>query len=142
MNLLWLFLSFICRPLGRLSFCGRQLSLEHPLPGIFSSSSSLSWSENLKHFIVQFQTAQMYQWFEMEDSKSADAHGDHDGHAGGHTSYSYATDWIDHLVDSEQFYNSLGHHNPETWPVNSSVGCTTVIRPCRTVPSDYFCTSR
>ena len=64
----------------------------------------------------------MYQWFEIEDSKSPDADGDHDGHAGGHTSYSYATDWIDHLIDSEKFYNSLGHHNPETWPINSSVG--------------------
>ena len=47
---------------------------------------------------------------------------DHDDHAGGHASYSYATDWIDHSVDSELFHNSLGHHNPETWPINSSVG--------------------
>lgn len=66
-------------------------------------------------------TVQMYQWYEIEDSKSAAAPGDHDDHAGGHASYSYATDWIDHSVDSEQFYNSLGHHNPETWPMNSSI---------------------
>lgn len=69
------------------------------------------------HAVKLKRTVQMYQWFEIEDSKSNDAPGDHDGH----TSYSYTTDWIDHLIDSEQFYNSLGHHNPEAWPINSTI---------------------
>ena len=65
----------------------------------------------------------MYQWYEIEDRQdnSAGAHeGDHDGDVV--TTYSYDTDWFDHLIDSERFDSTLGHHNPEEWPMNSSVG--------------------
>ena len=59
---------------------------------------------------------QMYQWYETADQKEV-AEGEHDGH----TSYSYAKDWFDQRIDSERFQNTMGHHNPESWPYNSSV---------------------
>lgn len=68
------------------------------------------------------QVVQMYQWYEIEDRKDAthgSIEGDHDGHV--ETTYSYDTDWFDHRIDSESFNNPLGHHNPEYWPINSTV---------------------
>jgi len=65
---------------------------------------------------------QMYQWYEIEDRRDspAGAHGgDHDAHV--ETTYSYDKDWFDIRIDSETFDNSLGHHNPESWPYNASV---------------------
>ena len=64
----------------------------------------------------------MYQWFETEDKKETPAgvtDGDHDGHVD--TSYSYDVGWFDSRIDSESFNNPLGHHNPEYWPINSTV---------------------
>lgn len=65
---------------------------------------------------------QVYQWQESEDSVSTNRDsGDHDAHV--EKSYSYATDWVDHHIDSSNFANTLGHHNPhlDSWPANSSL---------------------
>ena len=65
---------------------------------------------------------QMYQWYETADTadKPGAVHeGDHDSHT--ETTYSYARDWFDKRIDSEAFHNTMGHHNPESWPVNSSL---------------------
>jgi len=67
---------------------------------------------------------QVYQWYETEDSpahRSSMDTGDHDGHV--EKSYSYDTDWFDHHIDSSNFANTLGHHNPhlDSWPANSSL---------------------
>jgi len=62
---------------------------------------------------------QMYQWYETEDQK--DQKLDLHGHDHIESTYSYARDWFDHPIDSESFHNSLGHHNPESWPFNSSI---------------------
>ena len=86
---------------------------------------------------------QMYQWYEIEDRRDSPAGvhgGDHDGNnlyniyilnsiiqsffyylAHVETTYSYDKDWFDIRIDSETFDNSLGHHNPESWPYNASV---------------------
>ena len=49
----------------------------------------------------------MYQWQESEDSVSTNRDsGDHDAHV--EKSYSYATDWVDHHIDSSNFANTLG----------------------------------
>merc|ERR1719192_2729352 len=64
----------------------------------------------------------VYQWQESEDSVSTSRDsGDHDAHV--EKSYSYATDWVDHHIDSSNFANTLGHHNPhlDSWPANSSL---------------------
>ena len=60
----------------------------------------------------------MYQWFESEDRRDS-GNADHDGHMD--LSYSYDTGWFDRLIDSESFNNPMGHHNPEFWPINSTV---------------------
>merc|ERR1719334_2900151 len=66
---------------------------------------------------------QVYQWYETEDQRSqnpetasSDPH-DHE------KTYSYDTDWFDHHIDSSNFANTLGHHNPHLsdWPANSSL---------------------
>jgi hypothetical protein len=75
----------------------------------------------LNFFKFDDQVVQMYQWYEMQDNMSPDGPGEHDGHAGGHNTYSYDADWFDHRIQSESFENSMGHHNPEEWPYNSSV---------------------
>ena len=52
-------------------------------------------------------TTQVYQWQESEDSVSTNRDsGDHDAHV--EKSYSYATDWVDHHIDSSNFANTLG----------------------------------
>ena len=52
-------------------------------------------------------TTQVYQWQESEDSVSTNRDsGDHDAHV--EKSYSYATDWGDHHIDSSNFANTLG----------------------------------
>ena len=61
---------------------------------------------------------QMYQWYETADHKDT-PEGEHDAHV--ETTYSYAKEWFDSRIDSEAFYNPMGHHNPETWPHNSSL---------------------
>jgi len=61
---------------------------------------------------------QMYQWYETADHKDT-PEGEHDAHV--ETTYSYAKEWFDSRIDSEAFYNPLGHHNPENWPHNSSL---------------------
>lgn len=72
-------------------------------------------------------TAQMYQWYEMEDDRKEVAHeGDHDAHV--EATYSYARDWFDRKIDSESFHNTMGHHNPEQWPVNSSLSQNPSVR--------------
>jgi len=72
-------------------------------------------------------TAQMYQWFETEDAKQEVVHeGDHDGHI--EATYSYDRDWFDRRIDSESFHNTMGHHNPEYWPVNSSLSVSHAVK--------------
>ena len=81
----------------------------------------------------------MYQWFETEDQKSAEANEISDNHNHEKT-YSYDTDWYsfkfcsqvlifsdfvcryEYHIDSSNFANTLGHHNPhlDEWPLNSS----------------------
>jgi len=65
---------------------------------------------------------QMYQWYETEDRRDQNEHNpeEHDFHAEPAT-YSYARDWFDEPINSNAFQNTLGHHNPETWPFNSSM---------------------
>merc|ERR1719394_1722468 len=62
---------------------------------------------------------QVYQWRETEDTVS------HQKDDANHVerSYSYDTDWFDHHIDSSNFANTLGHHNPHLsdWPANSSL---------------------
>jgi len=64
---------------------------------------------------------QVYQWFETEDQKSAEANEISDNHNHEKT-YSYDTDWYEYHIDSSNFANTLGHHNPhlDEWPLNSS----------------------
>ena len=62
---------------------------------------------------------QMYQWYETEDRKDPPANDEHEVHV--ETTYSYAKDWFDNRIRSESFQNTLGHHNPESWPYNSSM---------------------
>jgi len=65
---------------------------------------------------------QVYQWYEIEDERKQNTEvGDHDTHV--EKSYSYDTDWFDHHIDSSNFANTLGHHNPhlDSWPANSSL---------------------
>ena len=52
--------------------------------------------------------------------------GDHDAHV--EATYSYARDWFDRKIDSESFHNTMGHHNPEQWPVNSSLSQNPSVR--------------
>jgi len=66
---------------------------------------------------------QVYQWYEIEDRVSSDRDsGDLDS-AHVEKSYSYDTDWFDKHIDSSNFANTLGHHNPhlDAWPANSSL---------------------
>jgi len=62
---------------------------------------------------------QVYQWRETEDTVS------HQKDDANHVerSYSYDTDWFDYHIDSSNFANTLGHHNPhlDSWPANSSL---------------------
>ena len=60
-----------------------------------------------------------YEHEDRKDMQGGIQDADHDGHV--ETTYSYNTDWFDRLIDSESFDSSMGHHNPEHWPFNSSV---------------------
>lgn len=72
-------------------------------------------------------TAQMFQWYETEDARQEVIHeGDHDAHV--EATYSYATDWFDRRINSEMFHNTMGHHNPEYWPVNSSLSVSPRVK--------------
>ena len=82
--------------------------------------------------ISESQVVQMYQWFESEDRRDS-GNADHDGHMD--LSYSYDTGWFDRLIDSESFNSPMGHHNPETWPINSTVS----RRLCFMIRSMTFC---
>jgi len=62
---------------------------------------------------------QMYQWYETEDHKENHDPAQHDMHV--ESTYSYARDWFDYHIDSDTFHYSMGHHNPESWPFNSSM---------------------
>ena len=65
---------------------------------------------------------QMYQWYETADQKPENSNqhqGEHDTHV--ETTYSYAMEWFDSQIDSNAFQNPMGHHNPESWPHNSSM---------------------
>lgn len=64
---------------------------------------------------------QMYQWYETEDPQNNMEAADHDSHR--ERSYSYSTDWFEYHIDSDSFYNTLGHHNPheDKWPANSTI---------------------
>jgi hypothetical protein len=64
----------------------------------------------------------VFQWYETEDQVhiiGGATEGDHDSHIT--TTYSYDTGWFDHRIDSEAFNNPMGHHNPDEWPLNSTV---------------------
>lgn len=66
---------------------------------------------------------QVYQWHETEDQKRQTVEGaDSDPHDHEKT-YSYDTDWYDYHIDSSNFANTLGHHNPHLsdWPANSTL---------------------
>eukprot|EP00095_Tigriopus_kingsejongensis_P005652 maker-scaffold209_size256900-snap-gene-0.16 protein:Tk05652 transcript:maker-scaffold209_size256900-snap-gene-0.16-mRNA-1 annotation:"transmembrane protein 43" len=65
---------------------------------------------------------QMFQWYEIEDHQESTM-GTHDDDHDSHviTTYSYSTDWFDYLINSDSFDSSMGHHNPEDWPLNSSI---------------------
>jgi len=72
---------------------------------------------------------QVYQWYETEDERRSNIEtGDHDNHV--EKSYSYDTDWFDHHIDSSNFANTLGHHNPhlDSWPANSSLQTNTRVK--------------
>jgi hypothetical protein len=65
---------------------------------------------------------QVYQWYETADKRDVPEvihEGDHDNHV--KTTYSYGKEWFDSRTDSEAFENTMGHHNPEDWPYNSSL---------------------
>lgn len=65
---------------------------------------------------------QMYQWYETADQVSSmdqSQGGDHDSHS--EITYSYDKGWFDYPIDALGFNNPMGHHNPEFWPVNSSI---------------------
>lgn len=82
--------------------------LEDPLYGIKIKAVKLK------------KTVQMYQWYETADRRDVPEEVEHDApHV--ETTYSYARDWFDTLIDSNAFQNPMGHHNPETWPHNSSM---------------------
>jgi len=69
---------------------------------------------------------QVYQWYETEDTAS------HQKDDANHVerSYSYDTDWFDYHIDSSNFANTLGHHNPhlDSWPANSSLVTNTRVK--------------
>ncbi|XP_040566552.1 transmembrane protein 43 [Lepeophtheirus salmonis] len=52
---------------------------------------------------------QRYQWYEEERSDR------------GPGEYDYYTDWFQDYINSADFAHSLGHHNPEDWPINSTI---------------------
>merc|ERR1739848_587147 len=61
---------------------------------------------------------QMFQWYETEDRKEDPTNDLEHEHV--ESTYSYARDWFDYPIPTEGFHNTLGHHNPESWPFNSS----------------------
>jgi len=76
---------------------------------------------------------QMYQWFEEADVResppsSAGGGGGPDDHTHTETTYSYAMDWFDKPIDSLSFQNSMGHDNPQVWPVNSSLTVSSRVK--------------
>ncbi|XP_046745792.1 transmembrane protein 43 homolog [Diprion similis] len=58
---------------------------------------------------------QMYQWVEIEEERSFGGVTEDEKH------YYYTTEWKDKLVDSNSFYISNGHDNPESMPVRSQI---------------------
>ena len=75
---------------------------------------------------------QVFQWYETEDHPLHSANPetppvDHSEH--GQRSYSYATGWFEHRIDSDRFDSPMGHHNPEEWNRNGSVR----------IYKNYFC---
>ncbi|XP_077291509.1 transmembrane protein 43 [Arctopsyche grandis] len=59
---------------------------------------------------------QMFQWIEEATEKDDFANSmDFDSNS---KSYSYFTDWLDYLVDSNLFYMSPGHHNPKDMSIS------------------------
>jgi len=72
---------------------------------------------------------QVYQWYEIEDAPHHNTdRGDHNNYV--EKSYSYDTDWFDKHIDSSNFANTLGHHNPhlDSWPANSSIQTNTRVK--------------
>ncbi|XP_071438753.1 transmembrane protein 43 homolog isoform X1 [Hetaerina americana] len=60
---------------------------------------------------------QMYQWIEEENTREY-----HEGdHVHTETSYSYATEWRDKIIDSSSFSIPYGHHNLKEFPFKSKV---------------------
>nr|ACO14791.1 Transmembrane protein 43 [Caligus clemensi] len=59
---------------------------------------------------------QRYQWYEEERSDR------------GTGEYDYYTDWFQDPIASEDFAHSLGHHNPEDWPINSTMSTNSRVK--------------
>lgn len=58
---------------------------------------------------------EMYQWVEHKHTREYDE----GGRKRIETTYSYSTDWKDHIVRSDSFDNPSGHQNPNSMPVDS-----------------------
>eukprot|EP00096_Caligus_rogercresseyi_P007362 TRINITY_DN25203_c0_g1_i1.p1 TRINITY_DN25203_c0_g1~~TRINITY_DN25203_c0_g1_i1.p1 ORF type:complete len:384 (-),score=74.83 TRINITY_DN25203_c0_g1_i1:230-1381(-) len=59
---------------------------------------------------------QRYQWYEEERA---------DREAG---EYDYYTDWFQDYIPSDDFAHPLGHHNPEDWPINSTISTNSRVK--------------
>lgn len=58
---------------------------------------------------------EMYQWVEHKHTREYDE----GGRKRTETTFSYSTDWKDHVVGSNSFDNPSGHQNPNSMPVDS-----------------------
>eukprot|EP00092_Neocalanus_flemingeri_P003678 GFUD01003952.1.p1 GENE.GFUD01003952.1~~GFUD01003952.1.p1 ORF type:complete len:406 (+),score=125.46 GFUD01003952.1:100-1317(+) len=99
---------------GALVLVGGALTIEDSLTDEFYGISVPA--------VKMRKVVQVYQWYETEDAHNQNIDtGDHDTHV--EKSYSYDTDWFDQHIDSSNFANTLGHHNPhlDSWPANSSL---------------------
>lgn len=60
---------------------------------------------------------EMYQWIEKEKREEVKTTG---GGTETRTTYTYHTDWDDDRIDSDGFYRTDGHENPDEWPIDGA----------------------
>ncbi|KAK3101722.1 hypothetical protein FSP39_005826 [Pinctada imbricata] len=67
------------------------------------------------HAAVLKRKVEMYQWVEHESKREYNE----GGQTRTETTYSYDLEWRSELVNSGSFDNTVGHHNPSSYPVDS-----------------------
>ncbi|KAL1110213.1 hypothetical protein AAG570_008290, partial [Ranatra chinensis] len=81
--------------------------------------------------VILKRRVQMYQWVEIEENnRETGDQSDLD------RKYTYLNEWRDKLVDSNKFRYPTGHHNPKSFPINSGIYISDVVRIGAFVLSD------